>query len=446
MDPAITPRGAAGAVGGPLRRVVANAGLLLGGRTASAVMGLGATALAARGLGVADLGLLVLIHAFAQFVGDVTKFQSWQTLLRYGAKPFLEGRPAEFQRVMRFTLTLDGLSTVAGLAVGVVGALLFADRLGWGAPHRTAATLYMLTIAAMVSATPVGLLRLFDRFDILGSQTALISLLRLLACGVALGLHAGLEGFLLAWAAGQVGGFVYLTAHTVRQLKTRGLLDGFVWRGRLSEGMPGVWRFAWNTNLSASLDVALTHATTLVVGGLLGPSSAAFWRVGRQVADGIAKPARLLALALYPELSRLRETSDERLLWRVAASIGALAGGVILLLLIAGLFAGPLLLSLVMGETFAAAAAAMNWQIAALVIGAFALPLEPMLMVQGRPGAVVRVQLVVTAGYLALLPLLIGRFGLIGAGAGLVAAEISQAGGWLLAIWRGRRAPRTDAA
>lgn len=445
VDQPAAPEAVTGA-GGPLRRVVTNAGLLLGGRTAGAVMGLGATALAARGLGVSDLGVLVLIHAFAQFIGDVAKFQSWQTLLRYGTKPFLEGRTAEFQRVTRFTLVLDAASTVVGLAIGIAGAWFLADHLGWGQDRRGAASLYMLTIAFMVPATPVGLMRLFDRFDIVASQTALVSLLRLLACGAALALRSGLEGFLVAWAAGQVGGFVFLAAQTFRQLGRRGLLAGFAWRGPLTGGMAGVWRFAWNTNLSASLDVALTHATTLIVGALLGPASAAFWRVGRQVADGIAKPARLLAAALYPELSRLRETRDEQSVRRLALSIAALAGGAVLVLLIAGLFAGPLLLGVVLGEHFSAAASAMNWQIAALVIGAFALPLEPMLMTRGLPGAVVRVQLAVTACYLALLPLLIGGFGLIGAGVGLVLAELSQAGGWLLAIRRtaARAAPDGD--
>jgi O-antigen/teichoic acid export membrane protein len=269
----------------------------------------------------------------------------------------------------------------------------------------------------------------------------LISLLRLVACAAALMLHARLEGFLVAWAAGQVGGFVYLVVMTLRQLSTRRLLGGFSWRGPLSEGMPGVWRFAWNTNLSASLDVALTHATTLVVGALLGPASAAFWRIGRQVADGIAKPARLLAFALYPELSRLRESGDDRLLWRLAAAIGALAGGVVLTLLVVGVVAGPLLLKLVMGASFAPAAAAMNWQIAALVIGAFALPLEPMLMTRGHPGAVVRVQLLVSLGYLALLPFLVHSHGLTGAGAGLVMAEAALAAGWTLAIWTHRLRP-----
>src|ERR1700759_1257769 len=90
-----------------LRRGLGNTGMLLGGRVSKANLGLGYTALGARGLGVEVFGVLVLIHAFAQFLGDVVKFESWQTVLQYGAKPLVEGRVADFQRVLRFTLVLD---------------------------------------------------------------------------------------------------------------------------------------------------------------------------------------------------------------------------------------------------------------------------------------------------------------------------------------------------
>ena len=435
-----------------LRRVVANAGMLLGGRTVNAVLGLAYMAIAARALGAAELGVLVLIQAFAQFLGEVVKFQSWQTILHYGARPLAEGQTAEFQRVLRFTVVLDLASTLIGIAIGVAGAFLFADQLGWTSREAPVAALYMVTIAFMVSATPLGLLRLFDRFDILARQAALIALIRVVGSVVALALHATLEGFLLAWAIGTVGSWIYLAGSATAELKRRGLLKGFSWRGPLAAGMPGVWRFAWNTNLAATLDVAFTHVATLMVGALVGPSQAAFWRVGRQVADAIAKPAKLLTPALYPELARLRADGRGHAMWRLARNVGLLAGGVGLVLLALSAFAGPALLTLVMGQGFAPAADVMTWQVGAAVIGVFALPLEPMLISLGKPGLAVWVRLAVSAAFLAVLPFLVTQFGLIGAGAGLAAAAGALALGmlWFILKENGIRRrpapPATDSA
>ena len=419
-----------------LRRVVTNAGLLLGGRMVNAILGLAAIAIAARALGAAELGVLVLIQAFAQFLGEVVRFQSWQTILQYGARPLSEGRNADFQRVLRFSLVLDLASTAFGIAIGLAGAYVFAGALGWGAAHAPTAAAYTLSIAFMVSATPMGLLRLFDRFDVLAWQSGLISLLRAIGSVVALLMGAGMEGFLLAWAIGTVGSWIYLAGAAFVEVRKRGLTKDFAWRGPLTAGMPGAWRFAWNTNLASALDVAFTHVATLIVGAMVGPAQAAFWRVGRQVADALAKPAKLLTPALYPELARLRAEERHHAMWRLARNVGLLAGGMGLVMLGVSALAGPQLLTLVMGRAFAPAADVMTWQVGAAVIGIFAIPLEPMLVSLGKPGAAVRVRLAVGAIFLAAVPFLVDRFGLIGAGAGLAAAAGALALGMLWFILR----------
>ena len=64
------------------------------------------------------------------------------------------------------------------------------------------------------------------------------------------------------------------------------------------------------------------------------------------------------------------------------------------------------------------------------------LPLEPMLISLGKPGYAVRVRLVVSLGFLAILPFLVTHFGLIGAGSGLVAAAGALALGMLMFLLR----------
>ncbi len=433
-------------LGGILKRLVGNTGLLLSGRAGNAVLGLGYMALAGRSLGVKTLGLLVLIHAFAQLIGEVAKFQSWQSVLQYGAKPLAEGRRADFQRVLRFTLGLDGLSAVVGVGAGMIGAVLFADRLGFGAVHRGASAAYMLVIVAMVSSTPIGLMRLFNRFDVLAVQTVIVSAVRLVGCAIGFVLHAPLAVFLVAWAAGQVAGFAYLCAMTLIALRKRDMIDGFSWGGGpLAAGLPGAWKFAWNTNISSTLDAGLTHVATLGVGAMLGPAAAALWKVGRQIADAVAKPAKLLSQPLYPELARLRAAGSEAMMMKVAARVAMIAGGVASVLLLAAMLAGPAILTLVMGREFAAAAPVMTWQVAAVTLGVFALPLEPMLISLGKAGSVVCVQVAAVLAYVGILWLVAPSFGLVGAGAGLVIAEGVLGGGLLFVLlrhngWRPRRA------
>lgn len=417
-----------------LRRVLANAGTLLGGRTVNALVGLAYIAMTARGLGAVQMGVLVLINAYAQFLGDVAKFQSWQTVLQYGTGALIGDDRPRFQQVLRFSLLLDLIGAAVGVALGAGGALLLGGALGWPPDLAPAAALYCLSIAMMTSATSVGLLRLFDRFRFLAGEQAVSSVVRLVGCAIAFAQDASIGWFLTAWAAGTVASFLYVLVVAWWDLMRRKLLQGFTLAGPLSEGLPGAWRFAWATNFNGSLDTAFTHVITLVVGAVLGPAEAALWRVGRQVADGMAKPAKLLIPALYPELAKMRATGGEAAMHKLARQIGVMGGAVAGVLLLVCVVAGGPLLALVMGKPFAAAAPIMTWQVAAAAIGILALPLEPMLVSMDKAGVALRVRGVVCAVYLLALVPVIRALGLTGAGAALVAAAAAMAVGMFWAL------------
>jgi O-antigen/teichoic acid export membrane protein len=63
-----------------------------------------------------------------------------------------------------------------------------------------------------------------------------------------------------------------------------------------------------------------------------------------------------------------------------------------------------------------------------------------MLISFGRAGSAVAVQVVVSVSFLAALPLLVERFGLTGAGGGLLVAEFGLAVGFLAMLMRHGRA------
>jgi O-antigen/teichoic acid export membrane protein len=423
-----------------LKRVLANAGTLLGGRSVNAVVGLAYIALTARGLGKELMGVLVLINAFSQFLGEVAKFQSWQTLLQYGASALLQNDRPRFQQVLRFTLLLDTLGAAIGVALGVAGALLFGHLLGWPAELSPAAACYALSIAVMDSATSVGLLRLFDRFRFLAAEQAVSSAVRLVGCALCFSLHAPIEAYLAAWAAGTIVAFVYVNGVALWDLNRRQLLKDFTVRGPLSEGLPGIWRFAWATNFSGTIDTAFSQVITLVVGSVLGPAQAAMWRVGRQVADGMAKPAKLLVPALYPELAKMRATGGEEAMRTLSRQIGLIGGAVAGVLLLVSVLFGDDVLTIVMGPAFAAGASIMNWQVAAAAIGVLAMPLEPMLVSLGKAGLALKVRALVCALYLAVLVPLIHAAGLNGAGAALVGVAAALALGMYWTLKRSLRA------
>lgn len=429
---------------GPLRQILGNAGILLGGKALNGVLSLGATAIAARALGVDQFGVLVLVHAYIQTIGEIAKFQSWQALLQYGTAPLDAGRISEFQRVLRFSLLLDVLSGVGGVVIALIGVLLVGSALGWTAETAPTVAVYSLVIVFMVSATPTGALRLLDRFDLLAWQSAIDSWVRVIGAAVAWRLGAGLATFLAIWFVGQVVAFVFLFGAAWRTLRARGALDGFRLRasGSLTDGFPGLWSFVWSTNLNSTLALAFTHVSTLMVGALLGARDAALFRVAKQLGDAVAKPAKLIVPALYPELARLAAAQDivrlRRLVWQLALAAGGAAS---VLLLIAASIREPAL-RLIVGEEFVPAKDVLLWLLGASVVSLWALPLEPLLMSTGSAGAAFRMRLLVTIVYLPILYLATVNGGLTATGAASVIGALLLFLGQLWLVLRWYRRPR----
>lgn len=431
---------------GPLRQILGNAGILLGGKALNGALSLGATALAARTLGVDMFGVLVLVHAYVQTIGEIAKFQSWQALLQYGTEPLEAGRLGEFQRVLRFSLLLDALSGIGGIVIAVLGVLLIGSALGWPDALSPQVAAYSLVIVFMVSATPTGALRLLGRFDLLAWQSSVDSWVRVIGAAIAWQLDAGLTTFLAIWFLGQIAAFVFLFGMASRTLRARGALDGFTVRapGPLTEGFPGLWSFVWSTNLNSTLALAFTHVSTLMVGALLGARDAALFRVAKQLGDAVAKPAKLIVPALYPELARLAAAKDHttlrRLVWQLALAAGGAAS---VLLLIAALIREPAL-RFIVGEEFVPAKDVLLWLLGASVVSLWALPLEPLLMSTGSAGAAFRMRLLVTVIYLPFLYFATVQGGLTATGAASVVGALMLFLGqlWLVTRWyRGSSPP-----
>lgn len=425
-------------VASSFRQIMGNAGILLSGKALNAVLNLGAVALTARTLGVETFGVLVLIHAYVQTVGEIARFQSWQVLLNYGTAPLTERRFAAFQKVLRFSVVLDAASALLGVAIAVAGVWLIGSGLGWSTSHQGAVSLYAISIIFMVSATPTGVLRLLDRFDLLAIQSSIESWVKLLGACIAWYWHAHLEWFLLIWFIAKVIAFLHLFSSATKVLKTAGalpLLSGYN-TGPALGSTPGLWPFVWSTNFNATLGLAFSHVGTLMVGALLGPREAALYRVAKQFADAVAKPAKLIVPALYPELARMALNTDHAALRKLVTQLALTAGSVAtVFLLIVSMIGGPLL-ALVVGPEFVAAEAVMLWLLGAAVISLWAVPLEPLLMSTGSATQAFWMRLAVTLAYLPLLYWMTSTYGLNASGVAACIGAAALLVGQVFLAWR----------
>lgn len=394
------------------KSLLKNSGYLAVSKAIAAVAGLATLAFAGRSLGVLMFGMLILITSYAKAASGLSKFQSWQLIVRHAGQALTPGKADEFKASTGFAFALDVVSGFGGMLLAILLLPLVGGLFGISDQHLVAAMLYCTLLPTMSAATPVGVLRSLDRFDLLSWQGTTYPIARAILAGLAWWAEAPFEVFVAIWYVTDLGGDLYLWFLAWRELKRRDLLRGI--RPTLKpRQLPGAWRFAIHVNLTASLIAAWGPIARLVVGGLIGPAAAGIYRVAASLADSAQKPADLLGKAYYPEVVRMDLGTKKP--WKLMLRGTVLATSVGLVTVLALLVVGRPLIDALFGSDFLPAFPVLLVLVIAPLLGMISFPLVPMLYALDRPDAPLKARLIGTILYFVIVAPLSWRFGVTGA-------------------------------
>ena len=394
------------------RSLLKNSSYLGASRIVAAVAGIATLAMTGRALGVMMFGMLVLITSYAKAASGLSKFESWQLIVRYGGQALTEGRPDEFKTSTGFAFALDVVSGIGGMIVAVAVLPFVASWFGIGDDQLWLAMLYCTMLPTMAAATPTGVLRSLDRFDLISWQGTVSPIGRLILTTVAFFMDAPFAAYVAIWYVTDLGADLFFWFLAWRELRRRALLEGI--RPTLRPAtLPGAWRFAIHVNLTASVMAAWSPIARLVVGGLLGPTGAALFRVGSTLADAAQRPADQLAKAFFPEIMRMDLRT--RTPWKLMVRSSAFAGAVALIAVLILLLGGRPLVQLLFGAEFLGAYPVLMVLLAVPLMGVLSFPLPAMLYALDRPDAPLKARLFGTAAFFLLVAPLSWAYGVVGA-------------------------------
>ena len=413
---------------GVFRRIFKNAALLLSGRATNGILGLATLSLSARGLGLEQFGVFVLLQTYVQVIMALATFQSWQAVIRYGAICMEQKSATDFQALVKFTTVLDIAGVIAGGAIGYFLAPLIGPYVGWSEEVIAYGQIFSLQILFTVLATPTGLLRLFDRFDLLAAQAVVTPLVRLIGVGLAVFLEAPFWAYLAAWFVASVAGGVVLVFVGWREAGRRGWFAGMTFSLKgITAPHGGIWRFSIFSNMHASLSIVTTQMSTFLVGALAGPAAAGLFKIGRDVATAISKPAELLNQSIYPEFARLGSRGEWRDFKGLIVRGAAVAAGGGAAMLVLSWLAGHLFIVTFFGAAFTEAYVPLVLLVATAGLTLCGFPMEPALYAMGRPSIPLRIETaVILVIYLPTLVVLTRILGPTGAAIASLAAVASS--------------------
>jgi O-antigen/teichoic acid export membrane protein len=283
-------------------------------------------------------------------------------------------------------------------------------------------------------------LRLYNRFDILGRYLTIAPTLRFLGVVLAWAIGAPIEIFVAIWGSAYMleNAYIMYQAKHKYRVQINQALVGVNLKNASINDFDGLRHFIWVTYWQSNIDLLPKHFTTLLVGHLLGPAEAGLLRLAREIASALSRPALLIRQVVFTDLTRAwNEGSTD---FEVVAYRTALLGGALGMVFVAlSYLFGEYLLGSLLGPEFIAAKDVLTLMLLAATLDLATSPLLSGLYAMGHAIKTLRITMVSTAVYLLMFVLLTRQFGLIGAGLAASAGAALTLAGMILLMHSNKR-------
>ena len=425
------------------KRPFKNAGRLMVGRGIQGVMSLVYMALSAKALGVVGFGVLTLVYASVMTLRNLLGFRSWQMIMSYGAQALNRMDGPHMKRLVNFALLIEA-------SAGIIGAVLlclFAEPVLnlFAIPLEYTQMVQLFSVYLflwIVSDVGLGVLRLYDRHDLISWQLTVEPTVRLVGSAWFFYHSGNVWDFLWVWL---VAGLISKTALIIIGARTLTKELAKLQTGETSkakrlklkdiyrEPEKGVWRYAWGTYAQSALT---TNFAPMFIATQLGPAGAGIWRVAQRFIAAVSHPVgKLLVPVIYTDMSWLHASGNSKGRTKMIVRTGAIAGGVTLAMVAVLVFTGEWLIVKVVGPDFLEAYDVMMVLALTPIISAFTFGVAPMLMTAGRVWSVTATRIVVMSVFFASIIPLVQMFGVVGAA---IATVITSALSAVLLLYIGR--------
>jgi O-antigen/teichoic acid export membrane protein len=418
------------------RRLFLNAGKLLSANVFAAILGFITTVLTARALGPDKYGILALVLVYELAIGKLVTFNAWQAIIKFGSEALHADDRQALRQLIKFGFGLDIASAVVGTILAMVLAGPLIGLLGWDPSVRTLLVLYSTLILFNLSGTPTGILRLFDRFDLLSYAAVLSATLGLTGVLWCVLTRQSLYAFVLMYLiTGIIGQLYYFLASFWVLRKAR--ISDFVLQSLrgLPKRCPGILDYVWTTYLNSTVVMTLREGSTIVIAGLTTPAALGFYKMAQQISKVLPMLSDPLYQAIYPELSRLWAVNSKAAFFSLIKRTAFLMGVLGVSGWLAFILTGQWIIVKTVGSAYADVYLVAVVYMLAFAIGLCGVCLQPAMLAMGLPRKSLVAISIGTVFYFILLIPLVEAIGIVGASVAYVGYYIVWLSVMLFCLW-----------
>ncbi len=315
-----------------LRRVVQNSSYLFGSNVFSSGLGFLQGIVIIRLIGVANLGMVVIIQTFASNINILLSFRMSEVVIKHLGPALADGKKAEAAALVKAAGMTEAAVSLLACVVLILLAPWAARVIGHDAASAPWFLFYgMILMINLVYETSTGILQATHRFNKLARFTVIQAVITFVAVVMIYILYRWVDtqflaaylvpAVLLAYLVGKAYYNISLVSLAVHEVNVA--LGKSWWRASLEKlaGKRAMALFALNTNLNGTVNLIFRDNIPLYLGTLLSTIQVGYFSIAFTLISTITLALNPFIAPIYSEISRtiarLQWDTTLRLLRRV---------------------------------------------------------------------------------------------------------------------------------
>lgn len=411
------------------KRIRVNWVKLFSGSTAGAGLGLVATIIMTRSIGVADVGIVAVVQTFWRMLEQFLSFQSYQVLIKNGAD-IIHGAgnaSASFRALVKICMMADVAMAAVGALGGTIVLALFYQEMNIPDAVFPIAALGFITMLTMVTGAFMGTLRLYDKLNAVASRDVFVGVLRILLNGLAFLLGGSVASFILIWICTEAAGNLLIIFYGWRELHKQGhksFLSANI-RKDLTIKVKSVIKALFAVNFGTMVRILSEEGDTLLVNAISGPTGAGLYKIAKNFSGVAYKFMGPLAQSIYPEIAHAVSERNRKKYKSIMLYTGIQGGLFGLVVVLCWVTLGQWVISLTVGEAYKDALPIILIIMSGYAVGFLGIGLNPSLYSFNKLKHYLVSTIACTSVYFAVALPLLPTMGITGSAYGQLACYLT---------------------
>ena len=386
---------------------------LLSADVFSLLIALASLSITAKILSVEDFGLLMLVQAYIAIAGQIVSFRTVIPIVKYGVDCLSHDDRDGFISLIRIGFGIDFLSGAVGFMLAVGIAWVLSSVLAWSDTTRYLLSVYCLILLFDLTGPSIGILRIFDRFDLISLQQISFQILRLLLLMICWRQEWGLKTVAYIWIGCEIFAYLLMFILGMHQLRLQNirLLDTVSAFAKRREFI----YFTIANNINASMRIIAQNLDILLVGLFWGKSSAGSYKLAVQLGSLSFRAVQPIAQILLPKFTYLLNKGEKHELLKLMKEITLISSAVFIVIYLSVAIAGKQLIAILFGSNYSQVYDIMMVYLIAAGVATATIILIPFLYAHGLTKFCLKVEFITTLSYSLVLLSLVYFYGVYGA-------------------------------